>query len=540
MNRAERDLRRRVRTHQRSGEILSTLRCVDQLIDRGVATANDWRIMGVGLCQLGEFSQAIGALQNCLREVPDDVEARYELARAWYKLGDVDSSIAVSESLAQDIDNPNFLMGLATILPGAPSASNLRIHNVRRKYAEVVRKHERVTLPKPTTRRVNPPKLRIGYLSAHLHHPNYMKPVWPLLNGHDPDRFEIHLFDDSNVPSPDWHWLDTKAEKYAVGKLSNAQVAEQIRRAEIDILVDLSAFSEPKRLGVFVHRPAAIQVAWFNSFATSGLEEFDYLIGDRFVFPKAEQAFYTETVIPLATSYLTFHVAHDAPPIGESPCHRDGSFTFGCLATQYKITPGVIDAWSQILKAANSASLVLANRELQSKCNQQYVLDQFKRRDVDESRIRFLPPADHYEFLKYYDQIDLTLDTFPYNGGTTTMESLWQGVPVLSFNGDRWASRTSRSIIHNTHLSKFCPETLEAMIQMAIDYASVKSKQAELPIIRNEMRDQLVNSDACNTDQFVKEMETALATLVLGRETGNESHASNDHSDVAPFDSSKK
>ncbi|TWU36569.1 hypothetical protein Q31b_48500 [Novipirellula aureliae] len=517
MNRAESELRRKVRKHQRSGEILPTLRGVDQLIEMGVATSRDWRTMGVGLCKLGEFAQSIGALEHCLRETPDDVEARYELARAWYKLGDVDASIAVYESLAKEFNNPNFLMGYATILPGAPSATNLRVRNVRQKYAEVVRQNERVTLPKPSNRRPNNRhRLRIGYLSAHLHHPNYMKPVWPLLNQHDRERFEVYLFDDSDVSSPDWHWLDTRAEKRRVGALSNAQVAEQIRSAEIDILIDLSAFSEPKRLGVFVHRPAPIQVAWFNSFATSGFEEFDYLIGDRFVFRKAEQKFYTETVIPLSTSYLTFHVAHDAPPVGESPCRRDRSFTFGCLATQYKITPMVFDAWSQILEAASSATLVLANRELESKCNQQYVLDQFTRRRVDARRIRFLPPAKHLDFLKYYDQIDLTLDTFPYNGGTTTMESLWQGVPVLSFNGDRWASRTSRSILHSTHLSKFCPESRDAMIQMAIEYATIEPKQAELTSIRSEMRDQLLRSNACDTRRFVQEMEKALCRLGLG------------------------
>ena len=130
------------------------------------------------------------------------------------------------------------------------------------------------------------------------------------------------------------------------------------------------------------------------------------------------------------------------PPISDPPCLSKTGVTFGSLASQYKLTNEVIAAWSQILSLTPNSSLLLKNKHLASSTTQEFVRTLFAKCGIAAERILLEGPSEHYEFLQAYERIDLALDPFPYNGGTTTTEAIWQGVPVITFAGDRWASRT--------------------------------------------------------------------------------------------------
>ncbi len=189
------------------------------------------------------------------------------------------------------------------------------------------------------------------------------------------------------------------------------------------------------------------------------------------------------------------------------PCLSDQPFTFGSLVSQYKISPSVLDAWSEILNRSPESRLVLANRAIGTTCNRDYVAEQFLKRGVNSDRLRFLPPAPHFEFLKYYDQIDIALDSFPYNGGTTTTESIWQGVPVLTFDGDRWASRTSRTLLMNCHLSEFVASGVQEYINAAVRWATKPDTHKRLAELRRTMRPRLITSPVCQISSMVQAME---------------------------------
>jgi predicted O-linked N-acetylglucosamine transferase (SPINDLY family) len=219
-------------------------------------------------------------------------------------------------------------------------------------------------------------------------------------------------------------------------------------------------------------------------------------------------------VARLPVSYLTFEVTHEAPPVAEPPCLANRFLTFGSLVTQYKVTPAVIDAWSAILRGSPGSRLILSNRTLDSKQNAEWLRQRFAERELDASRLTILPPASHLEFLRYYDQIDLALDPFPYNGGTTTMEAIWQGVPVLSFDGDRWASRTSQTILRRTHLAEFVAPNAEAMIDTAITLATDPATPVRLATLRRAMRDRLSASSACDGAALARAMEALYLRLL--------------------------
>jgi predicted O-linked N-acetylglucosamine transferase (SPINDLY family) len=239
-------------------------------------------------------------------------------------------------------------------------------------------------------------------------------------------------------------------------------------------------------------------------YATTGISSYDYLIGDDVVIPPGEEKFYCEKIVRVPGSYLTFEVTYPVPNVADPPCLTNNAITFGCLASQYKITNEVIATWSTILQQVPNSSLLLKNGALGSPGAGQFVHDLFVRNDVSPTQVRIAGPSDHYQFLETYGEIDIALDTFPYNGGTTTTEAIWQGVPVVTFIGDRWVSRTSASILRAGGLGEVVGQSLEDYIALATSLAKSPDRLVEL---RRNMRSRLSASPVCDTEGFARNME---------------------------------
>jgi protein O-GlcNAc transferase len=225
------------------------------------------------------------------------------------------------------------------------------------------------------------------------------------------------------------------------------------------------------------------------------------------VIPAAEERFYTERVLRVSGSYLAFSVLYPVPPVEPPPCLRSGRITFGSLAPNYKLTDDVLSAWARILRAAPRSRLLLKNTCMDDPSNQAALLSRFARYGIPPERVGLEGSAEHYEFLKAYGRVDIALDTFPYNGGSTTAEALWQGVPVLAFHGDRWVSRMSCSTLLAAGLSEWAAASLEAYIERAIALANSTDTPAMLAALRSRLRDGLSASQACDTAALCRELE---------------------------------
>ncbi|MCB1125253.1 MAG: hypothetical protein KDM81_02070 [Verrucomicrobiae bacterium] len=424
-----------------------------------------------------------------------------------YRLGEIDRAMVELEVAGRHTDSTAPWVSLATVVPGSPTASPERILEVRRDCARRLMQAERRLPARPEVRRDAGPLLRIGYVSSWFHAANYMKPVWGLIRHHDRSAFEIHLFSDSPLPEPAPAALCPEDRVHLTKHLDNRQLARRIATLGIDVLVDLNAYSTPARLPLWLAPPAPVTVGWFNGFAPSGLPGFDHLVGDDAVIHQGDEAWFTETLLRLPLSYLTWEVPHPVPPVRPPPCVREGGFTFGSLVSQYKITPGVLDAWGRILRDAPTARLLLANASLKSPHNQAWLKERLAERSVREEQLILRGGAEHLDYLRNYDDIDVALDAFPYNGGTTTMEAVWQGVPVLTFSGDRWASRTSCSILRDTHLGEFVAADVDGYVAKAIALASDPAVGECLLPMRMQMRERLATSRACDTAELAREME---------------------------------
>jgi predicted O-linked N-acetylglucosamine transferase (SPINDLY family) len=473
-------------------------------------SARAWYSMGCAQNRRQECVAAIACFRRAIQLEPDWLEARHNLAQALFQIGQVGEAMAhFSHCAGQDQERSALSRAMiALIIPGVAEADNLAILDARRTF--VSRDLVQLVLESSVSARArrDGEPLRIGYLSSFFHRPNWMKPVWGLVNQHDRGRFEVHLFSDAPASQIQYGYrIHPRDHFHDVTSLSNQALGALIRECGIDLLIDLNGYSNMHRLPLFTLRPAPIAVGWFNFYATSGMRCFDYLIGDDLVIPAAEEPLYSERICRVPGSYLSFEVNYPVPGVASLPCLRNGQMTFGCLASQYKITSEVVAAWSRILRQSPTSQLVLKNQVLRSSSTREFLHGLFERNGVARRRVRLEGPSDHMQFLRKYDEIDLSLDTFPYNGGTTTTEAIWQGVPVLSFRGDRWASRTSASILCAAGLGQFVVRDLEEYVSFASRLANSPNTWGRLAELRVGMRSRLLKSSVCDTQMFARHME---------------------------------
>jgi len=342
--------------------------------------------------------------------------------------------------------------------------------------------------------------------------------VWGLINQHDRRGFEIHLFSDGPAAAIQYGYRPHAQDQFHdIAALSTEAAADRIEQAGIDVLVDLNGYSAPARLPLFALRPAPVLVAWFGMYATSGMTCFDYLVGDDAVVQPEEEKFYSEKILRTPGSWLTFEVTYPVPPLTSPPCAAGHGVTFGCVSPQYKITKDVISAWSAILQQVPNSSLLLKNFSLGYSGNRRFVHDMFEVCNISPERVSLEGSSDYYQYLQTFDRIDIILDTFPYNGGTTTTEAIWQGVPVVTFWGDRWASRISASILRAGGLGEFVGRSLEDYISAAVRLASSPGTPDRLRELRLNMRSRLLESPVCDTRSFARNMERLYERVTGGR-----------------------
>lgn len=498
------------------GRVKDALIVYNRLIALGDVGAQTWFAIGQALIRVNEFAQAAGAFRQSLA-VAESGQARHHLGQVLFQLGDIDGALEHLEIAARESDLLASWLALATISPGAPSASQESVLRIRRQFASRLAASDLAVEPRQVIarRRGAGERLRIGYVSSWFASSNYMKPVWALVNDHDRSRFEIHLFSDSPAGT-ELEGYDGHADDrlHLTGDFDNTVLANLIAETGIDVLVDLNAFSTPARLGLFTSPPAPVCAAWFNMYATSGLPGYHYIIGDDEVIRPEDERHFSERVCRLSTSYLTFTTPHRTPPVVDPPCLSNGYITFGSLIAQYKMTPQVIRSWAAMLNGAPNSKLLLANRALDSMENRHWLEDRFKTYGVEGERLQFCGGAPHYQYLQNYDRIDIALDAFPYNGGTTTMEAIWQGVPVLTFDGDRWASRTSKTLLCRTHLADYVYGSPEAMIEAAIQLSRDSETPEKLKRLRHAMRHHLERAPVCDARSLARAMEDALTAMV--------------------------
>jgi protein O-GlcNAc transferase len=341
--------------------------------------------------------------------------------------------------------------------------------------------------------------LKIGYQSAYLLEWETSTTTWPGLFHHiDKKMFKTFVYvdkrDDSGIDIP---LIDGVDHVRDVSKLSDEQLSKVIYDDEIDILVDLLGIPYG-RLGVFRRQPAPIQIV--KGAVSSGIDHADYFIACETTIPDWCFKLYCENVIWMPSCFSSWLPPTSYPDVAPPPFEENGYITFGSFNRLVKLNPTILKSWSEIVLRVPNSVLLLKAGTLDHKVVQEPLLQMFKNFGLDESRIIFLGGSDQYEHLENYGKMDIALDTVPEQGFITSLESLWCGVPVITWQFDRrLLTRCGSAIYHALGMEDMVSHTQERFVESAIKLANDPAKLKQL---RTELRPKLANSPICDIEGY--------------------------------------
>jgi predicted O-linked N-acetylglucosamine transferase (SPINDLY family) len=353
-------------------------------------------------------------------------------------------------------------------------------------------------------------RLRIGYLSGEF----YLHPVArfmiPLIEHHDRSAFEAYCYSTGALADSFTRQLESASDVWReVKSLEHAELADLIHADRIDVLVDLSGHSGNSKLAVFAQHPAPVQATWLGNLNTTGLTRIQYRITDGNCDPPGlTEHLHTEELVRLPHSQWCYrpYVAVDVPD--RAPVERSGHVTFGSFTQFPKLTARMRTLWARILRELPGARLVMAGVPLGAIRDE--LLEAFARDGVDSSRITLLPFMSLFDYMRAFQDVDITLDTSPYSGGTTTCDGLWMGVPVVTMPGARPSSRSASGILAAMGLSAWIAQSPEDYVRRAVEFGRQPETIAEL---RRTLRERMLESPLMQEKAFALDVEQAWRSL---------------------------
>jgi protein O-GlcNAc transferase len=345
-------------------------------------------------------------------------------------------------------------------------------------------------------------RLRIGYVSPDFRDHCQALFMLPLLSHHDHVSFEIFCY--ASVERPDG--LTQRIASHAdvwrdVRELSDEQLAQRIREDRIDILVDLTMHMANGRPLLFARKPAPVQIAWLAYPGTTGIGAIDYRLTDPWLDPTGSDAFYSERSIRLPASFWCYDPLTDTPAVNALPALSNGYVTFGCLNNPCKLSDRSLSLWGQVLRIAGDAQLLLMAPEGAARAR---LTTRLEQHGIAAQRVRFVPFQPRVDYLRTYHQIDVGLDTFPYNGHTTSLDSYWMGVPVVTRVGNTAAGRAGLSQSMNLDLGELVAHGDADFVDTAVRLAR------DLPLLsrlREGLRARLTASPLMDGARFTADVE---------------------------------
>jgi protein O-GlcNAc transferase len=469
------------------------------------------RALGSVYKELNRLSEALEALEQALALKPDDPSTYAVLAGVYLQQCRHKEAIQAyrkSAKLAPGVIafHGNILMGLH-YAPDFDPEETLREHKKWGDATQAAVAHLR--RPYHRDRDLKRP-LRIGYISGDFKLHSVSMFFEHVYNHHDHKRFQIYCY--SNTPHSDMvtERMKEKADGWRdIYKIrSDVEVAELIHEDKIDILVDLAGHTAYNRLGVLALKPAPIQVTYLGYPNTTGLTLVDYRITDAYADPPGmTEKYHTEKLMRLPKSFLCYNPVDIFPPVSELPALSAGYITFGCCNNPTKITPNVVAVWAEILKRLPNARILLKNMRYTDSSVREIFWGHFEEHGVDRQRVHLVGDRQSIpEHLQIYSEIDIGLDPFPYNGTTTTCETLWGGAPVVVLAGNAHVCRVGVSILTNVGLPELVAQTPEEYVEIAVNLANDLERLRHL---RHNLRDMMEKSPLRDPQGHARALERA-------------------------------
>lgn len=456
--------------------------------------------LGIALQDLARFEDAAANYHKAIAVNPDLAGAHHNLGCALKNLGQLEDALA---SLRKAIViKPDYFEAHCNLLlseqywPGHNAESLFKLHCAwEEQHGRAFRSDWPAHENSPDADR----RLRVGFVSPDLgHHPvGYF--VVSVLENLPRDEIETFCYSDrigdgltERIKAAADVWHDTE-------EASDEDLSQLIAGDQIDILIDLTGHSAGSRLLVFARKPAPLQVAWAGYVGTTGLSAIDYLISDMYSTGEEDEPYYSEEIIRMPDGWLCYDPPDYAPEVGPLPFKKNDHITFCSFSNPAKINEGLVSVWAKILHQVASARLLIKYKGIDSTSNIDRLVAMFEAEGVDQSRLILEGLSPHAELLARYNDVDITLDPFPYSGGLTTYESLWMGVPVITVPGDTFASRHSLSHLSTVGLPELVARDTDDYVTLAVELANDIDRLADL---RAGLRDRMSSSPLCNGEKF--------------------------------------
>lgn len=499
--------------------------------------------LGLALAAFGESDAALAELQQALRLRPDYAEAHNSLGVALDTAGRVDEAtthyrqaidfnpqladawsnlgISLTEQglIAEAIDafdhawdvrpEARILSNRLVTLTYSSDYDGPALREAHQEWGILYGHPTPIDRPRPSA--VDPARrLRIAYLSSDLRDHPVGRFVETLLVHHDRNRVHVTCYSSSRRGDERTDRLRQLSDAWRETlTLSDEELARQIVTDAIDVLIDLSGHLAGHRLGVFALRPALLQVNLFGYAATTGLEAIDGRITDAQVDPPGlTETHYTESLARLPDCAWVYPLPTRAPPVEPLPCLAPQPFTFGCLNNTAKLSEECLRLWVQVLEAVPSSRLVVMTGRSAEAARR--IVGVFTQAGIDRARVKAVARLPEKDYFEAYHLMDLAFDPFPRNGGVTTCDALWMGVPVLTLAGREGRSRIGVSLLTHAGLPEFIAETPQHFIELAASWANQREALADL---RLSLRDILRQSPLMDAARYTRHLEAELRRL---------------------------
>jgi protein O-GlcNAc transferase len=495
--------------------------------------------LGLALTQKGDLKGAIAAYQQAVKQDPDNPELLYNLGIAYNDAEDLDRAVMCHRRairLRPDYFDAHVGLGRAlkdsaeieesvacyrralAIKPDARAAAALlfTLHYLpqidpgellaeHRQWNQTYAKALAANIPPLANDRSPDRRLRVGYVSSDLTDHPVGRCLLPVLTHRDHQNVEVYCY--GGVMKPDEFTERFREQSDAwrdALEMSNKQLADQIREDRIDILVDLAVHTAGTRLLAFAQKPAPIQVTWLGWPGTTGLDAMDYRLSDPYLDPPGtNDEFYSEKTIRLPDSFWCYAPADADVEVNPLPALENDYVTFGCLNNFWKVNDPLIELWAQILSRMEKSKLTL---RAPPGGPRQRLLEKFKRQGIEAQRIQFAERTPRRQYWELYYGIDIMLDTTPYGGHTTAMDSIWMGVPVISIAGKLPVGRAGVTILSNIGLPELATTSPDQYVNAAERLAHDRTRLVEL---RSSLRQRLGSSALMDAPRFARNLEAA-------------------------------